>query len=284
VTSLTAYWDRGAVTVPDRKHAAVIFENGYFGKGSLSKSKPIGEARGEVLFLTPEETFFLVRYVGCLQLFDQAPDLPKSKARGPMDSNTCWIAFCNSNTRFPERYATYHYFRCKGWLVKCGLKFGSDFLLYEDIPDKVHAAYSAVAVRRPCSPQKKRKRNGSGVFPQPIASWDSLEILSRLTGNAAKSLLVCLVSTPCNLAVPSPGCFPVPRAFDPAEEKVFESGDCKKAATLKSTNRTEELDSTKIRNENTESTFSSGSGSAQWKVTPLALGRWAAQTARNTGK
>lgn len=35
----------------------------------------------------------------------------------------------------------YYWFRTRGWVVRSGLKYGGDFLLYEKGPDFCHSSY-----------------------------------------------------------------------------------------------------------------------------------------------
>lgn len=45
------------------------------------------------------------------------------------------------NERFPLRYAAYHHFRHKGWVVRPGSTMGVDFLLYKDGPPFTHSSF-----------------------------------------------------------------------------------------------------------------------------------------------
>lgn len=53
------------------------------------------------------------------------------------------------NECFITKYAAYFYFRSKGFVVKNGTKFGSDFVLYSRNPMFVHSSYSVLLVKRP---------------------------------------------------------------------------------------------------------------------------------------
>ncbi len=48
--------------------------------------------------------------------------------------DACVLNSCNS-------YAAYHHFRNNGWVVKSGLKYGTNFVLYKDSPSHYHAEY-----------------------------------------------------------------------------------------------------------------------------------------------
>ncbi|XP_028047203.1 tRNA-splicing endonuclease subunit Sen2 isoform X3 [Monomorium pharaonis] len=103
----------------------------------LKNIKPRIENEGfpvrEALHLTFEETFFLLFGLGCLQLihFDGSP----------VDINSAWLYFCKEKSDFIQKYVVYHYYRSKGWVVKPGIKYGGDFLLYKEGPPFYHASY-----------------------------------------------------------------------------------------------------------------------------------------------
>jgi tRNA-splicing endonuclease subunit Sen2 len=38
-----------------------------------------------------------------------------------------WSNLCELDSNFPFKYAVYHHYRSKGWILKSGLKYGCDF-------------------------------------------------------------------------------------------------------------------------------------------------------------
>ncbi|CAH1762021.1 12092_t:CDS:2 [Entrophospora sp. SA101] len=109
-----------------------LWNQGFFGKGNLSRSEPtwdwrkrlerkvrgnagdcnnIGGGSGskEYLHLTTEEAFFLCFGIESLNVYDK------------------------------NEYVAYHYFRSLGWVVRCGMKFGVDYVLYEKGPPFKHS-------------------------------------------------------------------------------------------------------------------------------------------------
>ncbi|KAF9102955.1 tRNA splicing endonuclease subunit sen2, partial [Mortierella sp. AM989] len=108
----------------------------------------------EHLQLSLEEAFFLVFGVECIYVTDAAAvaSMPN------MSIQDCWLRFAeastlqqaqlisqhsttsqlssssfeiSANNPFIVRYVVYHYYRSQGWIVKDGLKYGTDFLLYQ---------------------------------------------------------------------------------------------------------------------------------------------------------
>lgn len=73
----------------------------------------------ETLQLTAEETFFLMYGLGCLRVMDLDGKY--------LSIGETWNYFCKEDAVFLQKYAVYHYFRSKGWVVKPGLKYGGDY-------------------------------------------------------------------------------------------------------------------------------------------------------------
>lgn len=73
---------------------------------------------------------------------------------------------------FDRRYAVYEKMRDKGYVVKSGLQFGTDYLLYRGTPDEYHAEYCCSVV--------------DGKM-----TWRHLKTLARLAQDVRKRLLLC---------------------------------------------------------------------------------------------
>mmetsp|Transcript_19695 Transcript_19695/g.27722 ORF Transcript_19695/g.27722 Transcript_19695/m.27722 type:complete len:292 (+) Transcript_19695:76-951(+) len=196
-----------AVEIHNKGDLDSLFAYGIFGKGSLSKSKPMNSSQSELLILSLEEAFFLCSFVHCLEIYrelDEKGDggmkieLSEIKERQRLNPSDAWKLFCKLEPSFPERYAVYHHFRSRGWIVKSGLKFGADYLLYTDSPEVVHAAYSVIIhTHRWDFDQDQKMIQNDDDFPLDIAS---LERLTQLSLNAAKKLMICFTSPSKTLA------------------------------------------------------------------------------------
>lgn len=90
----------------------------------------------EKLILSLEESFFLTYGLGCLQVVNTDNNL--------LSIEECWTLFKSVDKKFIHRYVVYHYFRSKGYVVKPGIKFGGDFLLYEEGPSVSHADFIVI--------------------------------------------------------------------------------------------------------------------------------------------
>ncbi|XP_015908115.2 tRNA-splicing endonuclease subunit Sen2 [Parasteatoda tepidariorum] len=141
----------------------------------------------ESLQLTFEEAYFLSYALGCLVIKDNKDQ--------PIDLARLWNKFCESSPdgNFPVMYTAYHHFRSKGWIVKQGLKYGVDYLLYKDGPAFYHATYSVIV--KPVKEQNFREVRGSRQM-----TWSSLLALNRLNSSTGKSLLFLYVIKPSGLS------------------------------------------------------------------------------------
>ncbi|XP_058805140.1 tRNA-splicing endonuclease subunit Sen2 isoform X2 [Phymastichus coffea] len=127
----------------------------------------------ETLHLTAEETFFLMYGLGCLRVVDFDGKY--------LSIGQIWNYFCKEQKCFLQKYIAYHYFRSKGWIVKSGLNYGGDYLLYKEGPSFYHSSYiviidvlDAVALKRI---ESKSLRN---------PTWNSFIGLQRLAETVRK--------------------------------------------------------------------------------------------------
>ena len=103
-----------------------------------------------------------------------------------------WSVFRSCCEEFPFKYLAYHHFRAKGWVVRSGTKFGSDFLLYKHGPPFYHSSYSVLVERVSKGTLGRRELAG----------------LNRVTESAAKELLLARVeeAESCSDWLDSPDC------------------------------------------------------------------------------
>ncbi|KAJ1993344.1 tRNA-splicing endonuclease subunit Sen2 [Coemansia spiralis] len=129
----------------------------------------------EPLQLSPHEALFLAE-IGCLDA---------THSGVPVSYADLWRLYAIKSD-FVLKYAAYYYYRAKGWVVKSGIKFGTDFLLYRGGPSKAHSQYSVVV----------RHASDSGHPAVLSESWQYLLALSRVTSQAQKKLVVCYIELP----------------------------------------------------------------------------------------
>ncbi|XP_073430361.1 tRNA-splicing endonuclease subunit Sen2 isoform X3 [Dendrobates tinctorius] len=180
----------GTSVMEDRGHEYVMVE-----EETIAEAEDMGEDRGEVktlqlvcrrnpfrileyLQLSHEEAFFLVYALGCLSITSQ---------KEPLTIVKLWEVFSSAQENFQTRYMAYHHFRCKGWVPKVGLKYGTDLLLYRKGPPFYHASYSVIV--------ELVDENSEGPPVRPL-TWRSLSGLNRTTMNVSKELLICYLMKP----------------------------------------------------------------------------------------
>lgn len=162
----------GNVIIHNPHNAAAVYMSGCYGKGSLSKGPPLGCLdRSEHLILTPCEAFYLItsNAIKVLNLNNEV-----------VSSEELWRIWTAYNAIFPHLYKVYKHFRDKGYVVRSGLTYGGDFVLYTGDPNTGHAPY---VVRVVCGAQ-------SSYPPQ----WNDINSVRRVSESVAKELIMAFVS------------------------------------------------------------------------------------------
>lgn len=136
----------------------------------------------EVLYLTLEEAFFLSFALGCLHVLDLTGK--------PLTLLQLWRVFNYSQPDFIENYVAYHYFRAKGWVVKSGLKFGGNFILYKDGPPFFHASYIVVIENI------TRTEDGHINNKEGHLTWDKMNTFNRMAETCNKEIIICKIQWP----------------------------------------------------------------------------------------
>ncbi|CAL4117614.1 unnamed protein product [Meganyctiphanes norvegica] len=159
---------------------------GEYGDGESSRPASIIDSASASLILTPEETMFLSYALGCLTLIDER--------KHHMSIDEMWREFVNEDIRFVARYAVYHNFRAKGWVVKPGLKFGSDWVLYPVGPPFYHAHFT-VSVQ--CLWADTLAVDESLNWRE--MSWTAFSATDRLNSHVKKTPILTMVLRPRNI-------------------------------------------------------------------------------------
>ncbi|KAF9926422.1 hypothetical protein FBU30_003987 [Linnemannia zychae] len=150
-----------------------------------------------------------------------------------MSIQECWRRFAESSilkasshpiskqeispdNSFIIRYVAYHHYRSLGWVVKDGLKYGTDFLLYKKGMVFGHSQFGvqviacksrAEATSNPGLPKPAGilhpNSSTSRVSPTPglfvmhsVHSWQWLLALNRVISQVQKTVILCYVIVP----------------------------------------------------------------------------------------
>lgn len=146
----------------------------------------------EHLQLTPEEAFFLSYALGVLDVrtppCNEHDESRKSASvpLGPASSLLRTLApTLPTSDAFLLNYAVYHHFRSLGWVVRPGIKFGVDYLLYYRGPVFSHAEFAVIIIP-----------NRAGKCETKQKDWWWLHCVNRVQSQVLKSLVLCYVDVP----------------------------------------------------------------------------------------
>ncbi|KAL4915609.1 hypothetical protein BDW62DRAFT_212603 [Aspergillus aurantiobrunneus] len=171
------------------------------GRGCLEETTINNE---EHLQLSNEEAFFLVYGLGALHIFDT--DRKTLLSPGSLLTSFCHHSYSpprdlsvvlRTDDPFLVSYIVYHHFRSLGWVVRSGVKFGVDYLLYNRGPVFSHAEFAVVVIpsydHSYWSETEDRKAECAG---RQARSWWWLHCVNRVQAQVKKTLVVCYVEVP----------------------------------------------------------------------------------------
>jgi tRNA-intron lyase len=133
------------------------------------------------VILSLHDAFFLTYALGCLDI--------RLDKENRLDVDTCWCEFrryystSNLKIDFSVEFGVYYYFRTRGWVVKSGNNYGTNFLLYKDSPSTTHSIYAIYIV-----PPGNNNPN-----------WKTVLTYQRVIQSVNKELLIVHVDHPDNI-------------------------------------------------------------------------------------
>ena len=161
----------------------------------------------EHLQLNPSEAFFLVYALGVLQICAQnASDL--------LLPETLFTLF-RQHSYFPPReaqdlqpddpfliqYVVYHHYRSLGWIVRPGIKFAVDWLLYLRGPVFSHAEFAVIVLPAYTNSYWRSTQELENLTKNKESqSWWWLHCVNRVQSQVRKSLVICYVEVPPPMA------------------------------------------------------------------------------------
>ncbi|KAI9757516.1 MAG: hypothetical protein M4579_003429 [Chaenotheca gracillima] len=158
----------------------------------------------EHLQLTLEEAFFLVYGLGVLDVVDRKTGyiLQTSSLfslfRQSSHFSTPSPAPLSVDDPFILSYVVYHHFRSLGWVVRPGIKFAVDWLLYKRGPVFSHAEF-AVLIVPACKDNTKAyaaEKQGLSKLDKTCKPWWWLHCANRVQSQVRKSLILVYVELP----------------------------------------------------------------------------------------
>lgn len=157
----------------------------------------------EHLQLTPSEAFFLVYGLGILSIHDQSTaasisisDLfvlfRRSSYFPPLPASSLQL-----DDPFLLSYTAYHHFRSLGWVVRPGIKFAVDWLLYLRGPVFSHAEFAVIVLPAYTHPYwRSTPELDNSTRKKESKSWWWLHCVNRVQSQVKKSLVLAYVEVP----------------------------------------------------------------------------------------
>ncbi|KAH9448764.1 hypothetical protein MJO28_015222 [Puccinia striiformis f. sp. tritici] len=157
----------------------------------------------EHLQLMNEEAFFLCLGLGCLDVSLSDQELEsETTASNPLTILEMWDLFCHASIQdsqdqtiradnpFILSYVVYHHFRSLGWVVRSGIKFCADWVLYGSRgPVGGHAEFAVCMI--------PVYANGKPVqMMEDRSSWRWLSTVNRVCSGVKKTLILVHVIVP----------------------------------------------------------------------------------------
>lgn len=157
--------------------------------------EPVVDVNQEHLQLTLEEAFFLSYGLGVLQIRESltAQNIPTKDFL-----TLAWRHSMFPPTEVPQlrpddpfmlNYAVYHYYRSLGWVVRPGVKFSADFMLYNRGPVFSHAEFAVIIIPEYSADAPASEKRES-------RDWWWLHCVNRVQSQVRKSLVICYVEVP----------------------------------------------------------------------------------------
>ena len=158
----------------------------------------------EHLNLSLEEAFFLSYGLGNLNVYCDDSDtiLPPSSLLALFRRHSYHPARSLSMAAEPDdpfmlSYAAYHHYRSAGWVVRSGIKFGVDYLLYNRGPAFSHAEFSiTILPSYSHSYWQSTEAHRQYVATKTKRTWWWLHGVNRVQAQVMKQLIVCYVDVP----------------------------------------------------------------------------------------
>ena len=157
----------------------------------------------EHLQLTLEEGFFLAYGLNALSVRDGLMYLPVTNEelllrccdRSASMKNK--LEHIKPDNSFLISYVVYHHLRSLGWVVRSGIKFSVDYLLYNRGPPFAHAEFAVNIIRDYRDPYwTESDSNEKKMLQQPSKPWHWLHSVNRVQSQVLKSLVFIYVYIP----------------------------------------------------------------------------------------
>jgi tRNA-splicing endonuclease subunit Sen2 len=158
----------------------------------------------EHLQLSQEEAFFLAYGLGVLHVYADDSDiiLPPSSLLSLFRRHSFFPPRSLSVPAAPDdpfmlSYAVYHHYRSLGWVVRSGVKFSVDYMLYNRGPAFSHAEFAVVILPSYShSYWSETEEHRKAAQAKQTKTWWWLHCINRVQSQVKKNLILCYVDIP----------------------------------------------------------------------------------------
>ena len=169
------------------------------GTGHTRSASPTATPNQEHLQLNMEEALFLSCGLGVLKVFSGGTGkiIPMHELLSLFITHSTFPAISMSGSeqlkpdnRLLVSYVAYHHFRSLGWIVRPGIKFAVDLLLYNRGPVFAHAEFAVIVLPDYSHEYWKKAERTCGK------PWHWLHMVNRVQSQVRKTLVLCYVDIP----------------------------------------------------------------------------------------
>ncbi|KAK4895748.1 tRNA splicing endonuclease subunit sen2 [Elasticomyces elasticus] len=104
------------------------------------------------------------------------------------------------DSTFLLNYVVYHHFRSLGWVVRPGLKFGADYMLYNRGPVFSHAEFAVIIMPAYTDPYWSTVAGRREMRVKGEKDWWWLHCVNRVQGQVKKTMVLVYVDVPAPLS------------------------------------------------------------------------------------
>lgn len=127
-----------------------------------------------------------------------APPSILSPSYSPLQSTPTQppVQLLEPDNRFLLNYVVYHHFRSLGWVVRPGVKFAVDYLLYNRGPVFSHAEFGVLIMPSYTDPYWSTDKGRGERRVKGEKDWWWLHCVNRVQSQVRKTLVLCYVDVP----------------------------------------------------------------------------------------
>lgn len=183
----------------DQEHLQLTSEEAFYLTYALGALIVVNN-HGKQPNSTPSPTWYLLRLYAAHASFPLRNDVAQNlelllHQTHPQSVRTTAPAIDPDNA-FMLHYVVYHHFRSLGWVVRPGIKFAVDYLLYLRGPAFHHAEFAIMIVPSYSDPYWSRASQGQGKKDLEKKDWWWLHRVNRVQTAVFKTLVLVYVEVP----------------------------------------------------------------------------------------